>query len=210
MTLIFDILDSYHFLKARDAQNHYQGASLTSTVAWHQSLTRNRYIKNQKRDHELALLETIQAAATWPIDRVHEEIHPEVPNQCPLCQQEVDKWHSCWTCPSLNMQIEDEDITNISYLVTKLQLALTNDQPVHESLWLRGLVTKEHITPSSNHNPLEEYPVTIRHKDYVPPTTGLFEVIAQLSLNQYLRQHLPKPTEAEHPEPSSIFHPPGT
>jgi len=50
MTLIFDILDSYHALKAQDAQNHYQGASLNSTIAWHQSLQGNRYLKKQKRD----------------------------------------------------------------------------------------------------------------------------------------------------------------
>lgn len=123
MTLIFDILESYHMLKAREVQHHYQGASLTNTIAWHQSLTRNRYLKKQNRAHELALLETIQAAASWPIDRVH-EIHPEVPNQCPLCQQEIDNWHSCWTCPAL-LQIEEEDITYSSYLIEKKTTDLT-------------------------------------------------------------------------------------
>lgn len=48
MTHIFNILDSYHHLKAQEAQNHYHSASLTNTVAWHQSLTRNRYLKNKK------------------------------------------------------------------------------------------------------------------------------------------------------------------
>ena len=205
MTLIFDILDSFHFLKAKDAQKHYQGGSLTSTIDWQQSLTRNRYLKKQKRDQELALLETIQAAAAWPIDRVH-DIHPEVPNQCPLCQQEVDKWHTCWTCPEL-LQLEDDDIQNSNYLVTQLQNAINNDQRIHESLWLRGLVTKEHITPSPNHNPLEEYPVTIRDKDYVPPVTGPLVVQPQLSLNQYLKEHFPKPPQEEPLEPSKYISP---
>lgn len=49
MTLIFDILHTYQNLKAQEAQKHYQGASLTNTIAWHQSLTRNRYLKKQKK-----------------------------------------------------------------------------------------------------------------------------------------------------------------
>jgi len=206
MTLIFDILETYHALKAIDAQQHYHGASLNDTIAWHQSLTRNRYLKKQNRSSELALLETIQAAATWPIDRVH-EIHQEVPNQCPLCQQEVDKWHSYWTCPCLQ-ELEEEDISNSNYLIEKLQAALDSDQPVLESLWLRGLVTKAQITPKAEHNPLEEYPITIRHIDYTPPNQDPLEVQIQTPLNQFIREHLPTREELEHPEPTKTYHPP--
>jgi len=208
MTLIFDILDTYHHLKAQEAQLHYQGASLTNPVAWHQSLTRNWYLKKQKRDQELALLETVQAAACWPIDRVH-EIHPEVPNQCPLCQQEVDKWHTCWTCPNL-LQIDDADIKDNNYLITQIQEALSNDQHLHESLWLRGLLTTEQITPSQNHNPLEEYSITVRHIEYIPSEASPTEVKPQPSLNRFLKQHLPKPAPLEPLDTPPAYNPPVT
>lgn len=104
-----------------------------------------------------------------------------VPKQCPLCQQEADKWHSCWTCPNL-LQIEDEDISNSNYLVDELQVSLRDSQPILETLWLRGLVTKAQITQSSDHNPLEAYTVTIRHSDYIPPAAGHLDIRPQLSL----------------------------
>jgi len=97
-----------------------------------------------------------------------------------------------------------------SAALQKKKNALTNNEAVLASLWLRGLVTKEQITPDSKHNPLEEYPVTIRHIDYIPPATAPAEVKPQLSLNQYLRQHIAKPSELQPLEPSSLYHPPET
>lgn len=88
--------------------------------------------------------------------------------------------------------------------------ALNSEQIVHESLWLRGLLTTEQITPSHTHGPLEDYPITIRHIEYQPPDTTPITIVPQPSLNQFLRLHLPKPKPIETLDTPPTYNPPET
>jgi len=82
--------------------------------------TRNRSLKNKKKCAETAILETVQAGAAWPADRVAEQLLKS--NICPLCEQAVqprDIWHKYWTCPCIK---EDESpfVKNSHHLVDDL------------------------------------------------------------------------------------------
>lgn len=90
MVVIHDLLNSYHSCKAStNAKTHYNGGSLGIQIARLTCLERNRYLKKKKTYQELALLETVQAGASWPIDRVY-EAYPTTLNSRELIELERD------------------------------------------------------------------------------------------------------------------------
>lgn len=148
--MIKELTKSYHAQQTVLARKHYDGASLVSPVCWHETTTRNKSLKNKKKFAELAILETVQAGAAWPTDRVAERLLKS--NICPLCELPVapgDIWHKYWTCPC----IKDKDIPAIkdsNLLIDKLDLE-------EVSFYNRAILCEHHITPPSGFAPLDEY-----------------------------------------------------
>jgi len=118
MTVIHAIIDSYHEYMAPNAAKHFDGASITGAIAWETTLAHNQTLKKKKKFPELAILETIQAGACWPCNRVNDVLDKDT--TCALCgQQYTDQWHTYWTCPSLQ-ESEDEAITKSQKLIAEL------------------------------------------------------------------------------------------
>jgi len=194
MIVVHDLLKTYHSIKAAtNASLHYNGESLTRPIAWQTCLERNRYLKGKKRYQELAILETIQSGASWPIDRVH-EAYPDTHNCCPLCQQPSNKWHTFWTCPSLE-DSEDPDILESQHLKHILIDSMLNEEHIEEAFWLRGLLTQESISLDNNLDPLDIYPITMScpHRGH---SSGTKHITRCSSATKYLPKRISTKTSS--------------
>lgn len=76
MTVIKEIIRAYHIYiyMADKARKHYHGDSIGKIVAREAVLSRNKSLKHKKKFLELAILETIQVGAAWPVTRVEKSI----------------------------------------------------------------------------------------------------------------------------------------
>jgi len=52
------------------AQTHYDGASIRNPILWDEGTSKNKFLRNKKLYVEAAVLETVQAGASWPTDRL--------------------------------------------------------------------------------------------------------------------------------------------
>ena len=97
---------------------------------------------------DLAILETIQAGATWPIDRIVQAYNIE--NTCPRCGQIPEsEWHEYWTCPFIDT-IDSENITKSNHLKEKLNLD-------NITYFNRAIFCEHHNEVPTAFAPLEEY-----------------------------------------------------
>lgn len=123
MQIVYKLTYSYHSLQFLECRNHYDGCSLSTNICWEKVLTRSKALKDKHLYLDLAILETVQAGASWPIDRVAQQLEKE--NVCPLCgQTDVDKWHKYWTCP-------------------KILEAASNEKAIENSAHLKDLIFEE-------------------------------------------------------------------
>lgn len=97
MTVIHAILESYHEYMSTKAARHCDGGSITGAISWETTPAHNHTRKNKKKLPELAILETIQAGASWPHSRVNSVLDKD--STCPRCiQAYTGCWHTFWTC----------------------------------------------------------------------------------------------------------------
>lgn len=140
MDVIKAITASFHAIKSDHARSHFHGGSIHDTVAWDMTLTKNRALKHKHKYPELAIPETIQAGASWPVDRVADDLHKE--HTCHLCEQGVtnDPFHTFWTCPK-RCNSEEEAIIDSNYMKEEI----TTDIMIH--FYNRALVVEDDLLP---------------------------------------------------------------
>ena len=129
------IVDSYNILRVKKASTHRnakgieEGVDYSSTFA----LSRAKYFRNNVS--RMAALDTILAAATWPLERVN-ECYPEVSSVCPRCLNEPETdFHTYWSCPC-NGDIEDKEVVDTQCLIPEAR----NNYNNMPCLWLRGIL----------------------------------------------------------------------
>jgi len=176
--IIQTIVKSYHNSKLAEVQKHYDGESITSPICWDKVTAINKSLRSKKKYTEAVILETIQAGAAWPIDKVA-QLQLQEDNLCPLCGSLVtDKWHKYWTCPHL-ANCEHEAITASNHMLQWL-----TDE--NTALLNRAIVCDHQFIAPEGFTPLEEYtlfsepinPTPINHNNIQqvpksPKLTGL-------------------------------------
>lgn len=100
-------MDTYHEYQTNHIKYHFNAQSVTTRISWKSTLALNYALKHSKIWADLAILETIQAGAMWPIRSIATTLQEQ--NICPMCKQDVDKWQTFWTCPCLATS-EEEDV----------------------------------------------------------------------------------------------------
>ena len=140
-------IESYHDQHCSSMAHHYASASITSKVLWHLTLQKNVSLKNEKRHIDPAILETIQAGASWSSVRCNAVLPPEEE-----FSRSYEAEPGCsWTCPHL-AQVENEVINSTQKFKPDL-----NDE--HKNYYSRLLVTAGQLLLSSAVDPLDESPI---------------------------------------------------
>lgn len=153
MTVIHAVIDSYNEYMVPNIAKHFEGNSITGAIDWECTLAKNKTLKSKKRFPGLAILETIQAGACWPCNRVNAVLDKDT--TCPLCEQAyTDEWHTYWTCPAL-ANTEEEAINKSQHLIIELS---TNQIAYYN----RALIQKHQLEPGELCNPLDDYTLQIK------------------------------------------------
>ncbi len=126
-------------------------------------------LRNHSKDHSAfkCALETIMAAGSWPMARVH-EINPEIDPICTRCGAAPDTTlHSFWQCPA-NGDLEDEAVTSTQSLCPTAVEGCA-ELPC---LWLRGILPEKLTKVNPDRMPPDDVTTTHINNTARPPVWG--------------------------------------
>ena len=164
--IIDNIMSCFHAQQAVKATLHRNGAGLLTGADWDITLAPLRSTPKKDSDGDKqpldsmkyhprrkAALETLMAAATWPLQRVH-EAYPHIQPFC-KCGQIEDDFHCLWLCYLLtNLEHKEAtDIHDTQNLIPQARLEV-HQYPCY---WLRGIMPKEFTTPEHQFAPTEDH-----------------------------------------------------
>ena len=158
------------FLKELDrAQHHYNGKGIGAGIHIDATLAVLRNLNNDNYASK-CLLETVLSAATWPNERIHDEIDKEYPSLCQRCGQAAESaLHCFWQCEA-NNNICDPAVQDTQALCNKAVEASV-DFPC---LWLRGLLPAGLIVIPPEASPVNEDHISWVSKEPVHMCSGLY------------------------------------
>lgn len=146
---------------SRKMSLHFDGSSITDTIAWGMVLSKNKTLKNNRKFPELAILETAQAGTCWPATRVADVFKGA--SVFELCWQYSQScFHSFWTCPALR-NTEEEAIIGSQHLIQELDVNKI-------AFYNRALVQEKELKLDEQHRPLEQYDLQMRWNKLAPQT----------------------------------------